>query len=193
MFGGNSEYGKGVTCFDSATTSSLSVTRSTVKLSLSGFTSPTDISPVPGSAPTSTSDVVIVLFVEMYTFAKLRHISEIPEIMPKPVTIRDPYVHLKVDMSDPRVSESMVPPHFTNIQASLSLARRVLGASSTPNRQIMLITDGLPTAHYEDETLYMLYPAHPLTEEATIMEDQPAGKKKARKRSRNATAKAKRS
>ncbi len=108
--------------------------------------------------------------IEMYTFAKLRHISEIPEIMPKPVTIRDPYVHLKVDMSDPRVSESMVHPHFTNIQASLALARRILGASSTPNRQIMLITDGLPTAHYEDETLYMLYPAHPLTEEATMRE-----------------------
>ena len=108
--------------------------------------------------------------IEMYTFAKLRHISEIPEIMPKPVTIRDPYVHLKVDMSDPRVSESMVHPHFTNIQASLALARRILGASSTPNRQIMLITDGLPTAHYENETLYMLYPAHPLTEEATMRE-----------------------
>ncbi len=32
-----------------------------------------------------------------------------------------------------------------------------------------------------------------VTEDATIMEDQPAGKKNARKRSRNATARAKRS
>ncbi|MEQ8850219.1 MAG: hypothetical protein RIB32_00385 [Phycisphaerales bacterium] len=108
--------------------------------------------------------------VEMYSFAKLRHVSELPELMPKPVTIRDPLVQLRVDLSDPRVSESMVHPHFTNIQASLALARRVLGAQDTPNRQVMLITDGLPTAHTEGENLYLLYPPHPLTEEATMRE-----------------------
>ena len=34
----------------------------------------------------------------------------------------------------------------------------------------MLITDGLPTAHFEDEMLYLLYPADPATEEATMRE-----------------------
>ena len=34
----------------------------------------------------------------------------------------------------------------------------------------MLITDGLPTAHFEASVLYLLYPPHPRTEEATLRE-----------------------
>ena len=110
--------------------------------------------------------------IEMYSFAKRRHVSEIPEIMPKPVTIHDPWVRLRVDMSNPDVSELMIHPHFTNIQASLAMARKLLVAQDTPNRQIMLITDGLPTAHYEGEELFLLYPPDPLTEQATMREAQ---------------------
>jgi uncharacterized protein with von Willebrand factor type A (vWA) domain len=73
-------------------------------------------------------------------------------------------------MSDPRSSELLIPPHFTNIQHALHLARRFLSAQDTPNRQVMLITDGLPTAHFEGEMLYMLYPPQPRTEEATLRE-----------------------
>lgn len=109
-------------------------------------------------------------FVEMYTFAKPRHSSEIAVLMPKPVTIYDPWVRLKCDMSDPDVLESRIPPHFTNIQHGLQTARRFLTAQDTPNRQIILITDGLPTAHFEDEMLYMLYPPDPRTEQATMRE-----------------------
>ena len=108
--------------------------------------------------------------IEMYSFAKQRHVSDLAELMPKPVTIHDPWVRLKVDMSDPDVSEMMVHPHFTNIQASLAMARRLLAGQDTPNRQIMLITDGLPTAHFEGEELFLLYPPDPLTEEATMRE-----------------------
>ncbi len=39
-------------------------------------------------------------FIEMYTFAKPRHSGEIAALMPKPVTIYDPVVRLKADMSD---------------------------------------------------------------------------------------------
>jgi len=109
-------------------------------------------------------------FVEMYTFAKPRHSSEIAVLMPKPVTIYDPWVRLKCDMSDPDVMESRIPAHFTNIQHGLQTARRFLTAQDTPNRQIILITDGLPTAHFEDEMLYMLYPPDPRTEAATMRE-----------------------
>ncbi len=109
-------------------------------------------------------------FIEMYTFGKVRRQSEIIELMPKPVTIHHPVVQLKVDMSDENVSEHMVHPHFTNIQHSLRLARQLLAAQDTPNRQIMMITDGLPTAHFEDSTLFMLYPPHPRTEDATMRE-----------------------
>jgi uncharacterized protein with von Willebrand factor type A (vWA) domain len=109
-------------------------------------------------------------FIEMYTFAKPRHASEIASLMPKPVTIFNPWVRLKADMSDPNTSEFRIPPHFTNIQHGLHLARRFLTAQDTPNRQIVLITDGLPTAHFEGQILYMLYPPDPRTEAATLAE-----------------------
>jgi uncharacterized protein with von Willebrand factor type A (vWA) domain len=109
-------------------------------------------------------------FVEMYTFAKPRHLSEIAGLMPKPVTIFNPVVRLKADMSNPNVSEYAIPHHFTNIQHALQTGRRYLSNQDTPNRQIVLITDGLPTAHFEGSTLFMLYPPDPRTEEATMRE-----------------------
>lgn len=109
-------------------------------------------------------------FIEMYTFAKLRAPGEIIQLMPKPVTIHDPVVQLFADMSDPDISEHEVHPHFTNIQHSLQLARQNLINCDTPNRQIVLITDGLPTAHFEAERLYLLYPPDPRTEAATMRE-----------------------
>ncbi|NUQ61833.1 MAG: hypothetical protein HUU20_05050 [Pirellulales bacterium] len=111
-------------------------------------------------------------FVEMYTFAKPRHVSELAGLMPKPVTVYDPVVRLRADMSDERISEFDIPPHFTNLQHGLQLARRFLASQDTPNRQIVLITDGLPTAHFEEQFLYLLYPPHRQTEEATLREGQ---------------------
>lgn len=109
-------------------------------------------------------------FIEMYSFAKLVEPGKVVNLMPKPVTITHPVVHLKADMSRDDVSEHMVPPHFTNIQHGLALGRRLLSTQDTPNRQIVLITDGLPTAHFEQETLYLLYPPDPRTESATLRE-----------------------
>jgi uncharacterized protein with von Willebrand factor type A (vWA) domain len=111
-------------------------------------------------------------FIEMYTFAKPRHVSEVPALMPKPVTLYDPIVRKKVNMGDPRISELDIPPHFTNIQHGLQLARKFLVSQDTPNRQIMLITDGLPTAHFEGEWLFLLYPPDLRTESATLREAQ---------------------
>ncbi|MDY7108401.1 MAG: hypothetical protein SYC29_07160 [Planctomycetota bacterium] len=111
-------------------------------------------------------------FIEMYTFGKVRNVSDLPSLMPKPVTIFDPVVRLRADMSDTRISELDIPPHFTNIQHSLHLARRLLGVQDTPNRQIILITDGLPTAHFDGETIYLLYPPDGRTEQATMREAQ---------------------
>lgn len=109
-------------------------------------------------------------FIEMYSFAKPRHVSEVATLMPKPVTIYDPVVHLRADMSNPKITESQVPPHFTNIQHALALSRKFLAQQDTPNRQVMLITDGLPTAHFEGQMLYLLYPPDPRTEVATLRE-----------------------
>ncbi|MEM8865953.1 MAG: hypothetical protein AAGF31_10465, partial [Planctomycetota bacterium] len=109
-------------------------------------------------------------FVECYSFAKPVDPGKVVNLMPKPVTITNPVVRLKADMSSDEVSEHQVPPHFTNIQHGLSLARKQLSVQDTPNRQIVLITDGLPTAHFEGEMLYLLYPPDPQTESATLRE-----------------------
>lgn len=109
-------------------------------------------------------------FIEMYSVAKARHISEIPALMPKIPTIRDPVVRLRADFSDPNVNEYRIPQHFTNMQHAMVLGRRLLAAQDTPNRQMLIISDGLPTAHYEEEQLYLLYPPDPRTEQATLRE-----------------------
>ena len=109
-------------------------------------------------------------FIEMASFAKPRLPGEIVKLMPKPVTIFDSVVRLRADMADPAISEADVPPHFTNIQHALALSRQYLAKQDTPNRQVILITDGLPTAHFEGSQLYLLYPPHRRTEEATMRE-----------------------
>jgi uncharacterized protein with von Willebrand factor type A (vWA) domain len=96
--------------------------------------------------------------------------------MPKPVTIHNPVVRLKADMSDPRISEVEIPSHFTNIQHALRLARQNLSTVDTPNKQIILITDGLPTAHFEEQMLYLLYPPDPRTEQQTMREAIQCGR-----------------
>jgi len=111
-------------------------------------------------------------FIEMFTFAKPRHSSEIASLMYKPITLYDPVIHLTADMSNPDVSELMIPPHFTNIQHGLQMARQFLSAQDTPNRQIILITDGLPTAHFEGKILHLMYPPSSRTEKWTLREGQ---------------------
>ena len=109
-------------------------------------------------------------FIEVYSFAKLRQPGQIAALLPKPVTLFEPVVRLRADMSDERISEMQIPPHFTNIQHGLQLARQLLAAQDTPNRQVILITDGLPTAHFEGSELFLLYPPDRRTEEATLRE-----------------------
>jgi uncharacterized protein with von Willebrand factor type A (vWA) domain len=109
-------------------------------------------------------------FIEMYTFAKVRRAADVIDLMPKPVTLFQPSVQLKVDMSRENVSEHMVHPHFTNMQHALRLSRQLLAAQDAANKQIIVITDGLPTAHFDQNDLYLLYPPHPATEQATIRE-----------------------
>ena len=90
--------------------------------------------------------------------------------MPKPVTVFDPVVRLRADMSREDISEYYIPPHFTNIQHALQMGRQFLSTQDTVNRQIILITDGLPTAHFEGQHLYLLYPPDASTETATMRE-----------------------
>ncbi|MEM9083859.1 MAG: hypothetical protein AAGB34_09710 [Planctomycetota bacterium] len=117
-------------------------------------------------------------FVEIYSLARVVPRAELSELLPKPVAMRDPVIRLRADLSDPDVSEEMLPPHFTNIQRGLQMARQLMAGQDTPNKQVFLITDGLPTAHLEAGTgkdegkqfLYLLYPPDPLTERAKMRE-----------------------
>jgi uncharacterized protein with von Willebrand factor type A (vWA) domain len=111
-------------------------------------------------------------FIEMYSFARPRHASEIASLLPKVVSIRDPFVRYRIDMSKPDITEAQVPQHFTNIQHALAMSRKFLALQPTPNRQVILITDGLPTAHFEGQQLYLRYPPDERTEQATMREGQ---------------------
>ncbi len=109
-------------------------------------------------------------FLEISTFAHLKHRSEIVSLLPRIPTLHDPVVRLGFDMSRDDISPIRVPQHFTNIQHGLQKARLLLASQDTPNRQVILITDGLPTAHFEEEILFLLYPPDRRTETATMQE-----------------------
>lgn len=109
-------------------------------------------------------------FIEMASVAAPVRAADLVTLLPKPVTIFDPVVRLRADMADPNITLADIPPHFTNVQHALCLARRQLVRADTPNKQVIVITDGLPTAHFEGSDLYLLYPPHRRTEEATLAE-----------------------
>ncbi|HEY7827759.1 MAG TPA: hypothetical protein VIB99_05965 [Candidatus Limnocylindrales bacterium] len=60
----------------------------------------------------------------------------------------------------------------TNLQHGLLLARRILARSGAANRQIVVITDGEPTAHFQDGQVEFNYPPTRRTIEETLREVQ---------------------
>ena len=93
------------------------------------------------------------------TMAKMYNPSQIPELQPFPVTIFNPHIRLRVDMATAgEQDKEHIPLYFTNLQRGLQLSRTLLGSGETKNKQIILITDGVPTAHYEGSVLHINYP-----------------------------------
>jgi uncharacterized protein with von Willebrand factor type A (vWA) domain len=97
--------------------------------------------------------------------------TKIPEIMlplamPKPVTIYDYQVRLRVPINQ----LEKAPQHFTNLHMGLQLARRILRKRTSENKQIFIITDGQPTAHVEGDFVYLLYPPDQRSTVATLKE-----------------------
>jgi uncharacterized protein with von Willebrand factor type A (vWA) domain len=113
-------------------------------------------------------------FVSFYSLAERVPEKDVPLIMPKPVSIRDYQVRIRVplDQADP----SSLPLHFTNLHLGLREARKILRRSGAANKQIFIITDGQPTAHVEfspetgQEMLYLLYPPDERTASETLKE-----------------------
>ncbi len=61
--------------------------------------------------------------------------------------------------------------NYTNIQHGLYLARKLLAKERQSNKQIILVTDGEPTAHFEDETHFFYQaPPSPRTLQLTLQE-----------------------
>jgi uncharacterized protein with von Willebrand factor type A (vWA) domain len=58
----------------------------------------------------------------------------------------------------------------TNMQHAFMVARRLLGAHPDAEQQVIMVTDGEPTAHLEGETPLFHWPPHPRTLELTMME-----------------------
>lgn len=105
--------------------------------------------------------------VGFYTFASKLTERELLNSAPKPVSIYDSRVHLRFSLDEP---PQRAPLHFTNIHAGLKLARNLLTRSGAANKQIIVITDGEPTAHVEDREVVLIYPPAEKTARATLAE-----------------------
>lgn len=105
-------------------------------------------------------------FVGFYSGANKIPEFALPLAMPKPVTIYDYQVRMKVKLDQ----LDKAPQHFTNLHMGLQLARRILRKRSSENKQIFIITDGQPTAHVEGDFCYLLYPPDPRSTVATLKE-----------------------
>jgi uncharacterized protein with von Willebrand factor type A (vWA) domain len=105
--------------------------------------------------------------VGFYTYANKLTERELLNSAPKPVSLFDPRVHLRYSLDDP---PKRVPQHFTNIHAGLRLARSLLSRSGAANKQIIVITDGEPTAHLEGREVVLIYPPAEKTAAHTLAE-----------------------
>lgn len=92
--------------------------------------------------------------------------DRLPLLRPKPVTLYDPVINLRVPLS----KLDQAPPHFTNLQLGLMRARRILQRRGGDNRMIFIITDGQPTAHVQGDYAYLLYPPSKASHVATLKE-----------------------
>ena len=105
-------------------------------------------------------------FVGFYSGAARIPEVALPLAMPKPVTVYDYQVRLKVPVNQ----LERAPQHFTNLHMGLQMARRLLRKRTSENKQIFIITDGQPTAHVEGDFVYLLYPPDPRSTVATLKE-----------------------
>ncbi|MGA3067669.1 MAG: VWA domain-containing protein, partial [Tepidisphaeraceae bacterium] len=116
---------------------------------------------VRGQFPQDTLD-----FVGFYSGASKIPEAALPLAMPKPVTIYDYQVRLKVPIDQ----IAKAPQHFTNLHMGLQLARKILRKRGGENKQIFIVTDGQPTAHVEGDFVYLLYPPDARSTVATLKE-----------------------
>lgn len=105
--------------------------------------------------------------VGFYTYASPLSEKQLLNSAPKPVSIYDPRVRMRINLDQP---SGFVPEHFTNIHAGLQFARRVLKKQPAQNKQIITITDGEPTAHIDGRDIVLIYPPAEISAQMTLAE-----------------------
>ncbi|MEE9149231.1 MAG: VWA domain-containing protein, partial [Candidatus Tectomicrobia bacterium] len=119
--------------------------------------------------------------VGFYTYAQEITLQDLPYLTPKPFGFfpfiysdmyDNPmgYFDLQIEAADALAGRVDLPLAFTNIQAGLQVAERIFSRHSTGNKQIILITDGEPTAHIRDHKICLEYPPSQRTLLATLKE-----------------------
>jgi uncharacterized protein with von Willebrand factor type A (vWA) domain len=119
--------------------------------------------------------------VGFYTYAQEIKLVDLPYLMPKPFGFfpymygdlyRNPmgYLDLEISTADLIRGQVDVPQAFTNIQAGLQVAEHILVRQHTVNKQVILITDGEPTAHIKDNKICLEYPPSQRTLLETLKE-----------------------
>ena len=115
------------------------------------------------------------------TYAQELQLADIPFLSPKPLGFfphfyrsmyRNPlgFVNVQVDASEATSGQASAPAAFTNIQAGLQVAGQLFNQQRTGNQQIILITDGEPTAHMRGRNICLEYPPSPQTLTETLKE-----------------------
>ncbi len=115
-------------------------------------------------------------FVGFHSLAERISSAQLPLVMPKPVTLYEHQVRLRMPLDQAMAQPQTLPLHFTNLQLGLRQARQILARRGAANKQIFIITDGQPTAHVEpghapgQEMLYLVYPPGERTTMVTLKE-----------------------
>lgn len=116
-------------------------------------------------------------YVGFYSLATRILERDLPLAMPKPVSVYDSDINIRVPLAKAQQNPRLVPQHFTNLQLGLRMARQILSRRGAQNKQIFIITDGQPTAHVEpgagpagEEMLHLIYPPAERTTQATLHE-----------------------
>ena len=115
------------------------------------------------------------------SYAEELPLADLPCLVPKPLGFfpnlyrgmhRHPlgFVNARLDAACARHGAPGVPATFTNIQAGLQAAGRLFDRQHGANRQVILITDGEPTAHSRGGSIYLEYPPSPQTLAETLKE-----------------------
>ena len=113
------------------------------------------------------------------SYAEELPLTELPCLVPKPLGFfpnfhrnvhRHPlgFVNMQVEATNVAQGPPDVPAAFTNIQAGLHAAARLFDRQQGANRQVILITDGEPTAHTRGGSVYLEYPPSPRTLAETL-------------------------